>query len=102
VPLYFFHFHDGQDWLIDREGVELADAVAVSAVALVQGRDIMAGDIKDGRIDLPHLIEIVDERGCPVHRLNFTDAITLAWPKEDCASPRLHVHQRQSLTGEGA
>jgi hypothetical protein len=71
------HLVDGTDILLDPEGMEMP-AEAVSAKALLAARDCMAGDVKSGRLDLHHRIEVKDESGQIVHCLEFADAIEIA------------------------
>jgi len=78
MPLYYFHLYDGCDWVPDTEGIELADDAAVEAAALWQARDVMAGDIREGRIDLNLRIVIDDASGARAHTLSFADALTIA------------------------
>ena len=77
MPLYYFHLYDGCDWVPDTEGIELADGAAVEAAALSQARDVMAGDIREGRIDLNLRIVIDNALGERTHILRFADALTI-------------------------
>lgn len=76
VARYYFHLRDGEDHLIDAEGIELF-ADAVSGVALVQARDCMAGDIKTGLLKLDTFIDVYDRDGALVHSLSFGDAVEI-------------------------
>jgi hypothetical protein len=86
MPLYYFHLYDGGEWVSDAEGIELADSAAVEAAALSQARDMMAGDIREGRIDLDVRIVIDDATGARAHMLRFADALTIA-PISDGDAP---------------
>jgi hypothetical protein len=86
MPLYYFHLYDGGEWVSDAEGIELADRAAIEAVALSQARDVMAGDIREGRIDLNLRIVIDDAAGERAHMLCFADALTIA-PISDGDAP---------------
>lgn len=73
---FYFHLRDHVDEVLDPEGVELtADAIAHQA--LVQARDCMAGDVRNGRLDLRYRIEVEDEAQQIVHCLAFTDAVEI-------------------------
>ena len=75
MPLYFFHLRDGDDTLIDEEGVELAGIDEVKAAALRQARDIISHEARLGRIDLGQRVDVVDEAGAVIHSLEFSDAV---------------------------
>jgi hypothetical protein len=79
MPRFFMHLVDGSDVLLDPDGVDLA-AEAVARCALVQARDCMAGDVKDGRLDLTYSIEVRDAGGELVHTLPFARAIDIVSP----------------------
>ena len=76
MPRDFFHRVDSIDILLDPEGVEMS-ADAIAAAALLQARDCMAGDVKDGRLDLHYHIEVQDEASRVVHTLPFSDALEI-------------------------
>ena len=80
MPRYFLHLIDSTDLLLDPEGIEMA-AEAVGRCALAAARDCMAGDVKNGRLDLRYSIEVRDERGELVHRLPFSDAVSILSPE---------------------
>ena len=73
---YFIHLVDSNDVLLDPEGILLASD-AVEAKALQCARDCMAGDVMQGELDLRYRIEVQDEAGDVVHRLEFADAIRI-------------------------
>jgi len=77
MPRYFMHLIDSTDILLDPEGMEML-AEAIPAKALFAARDCMAGDVKDGRLDLHYRIEVRDEGGQVVHCLEFADALEIA------------------------
>jgi hypothetical protein len=79
MPRYFMHLKDSIDVLLDPEGLEMA-AESVAAAALLQARDCMAGDVKDGRLDLHYRIDVHDESGNLVHSLPFADALEIVSP----------------------
>jgi hypothetical protein len=68
MPRFFFHICNGHGFVEDEEGVELPDAPAVRRNAVEAARDVMAGDLREGRLDLTSFIEVEDE----AHRLLFT------------------------------
>ena len=74
MPHYFMHLIDGDDTLIDPDGVDISPD-RVEAVTLLQARDCMAGDIKSGSLDLRLRIDVQEGSGAVVHSLCFADAI---------------------------
>lgn len=76
MPRFFTHLVDGMDVLLDPEGVERAADTIVQAT-LVQARDLMAGDVKRGQLDLGYHLEVHDEHGQVVHVLTFPEAVTV-------------------------
>jgi hypothetical protein len=73
---FFFHLVDGEDVLLDPEGVEIArDDIAASA--LRQARSLISSDARDGEIQLSYRIEVKDGVGEIVHVLAFEDAVTI-------------------------
>lgn len=76
MPRYFMHLVDSSDMLLDPDGTEMP-AEAVARAALMAARDCMAGDVRNGELDLRYRIEVQDERGEVVHTLPFADAVTV-------------------------
>ncbi|CAA9538991.1 MAG: hypothetical protein AVDCRST_MAG23-1738 [uncultured Sphingosinicella sp.] len=74
---YFFHLRQSQGYVIDDEGVELADGDAVLAAATIGARSIIAGEAMDGRLPLLSIIEVDDENGLRVLDLPFREAVLL-------------------------
>jgi hypothetical protein len=73
---YFLHLRDGTDEVLDPDGVLLA-LEAIGETALRSARDCMAGDVKDGRLDLRYRIDVHDEAGDLVHSLPFAAAVEI-------------------------
>ena len=80
MPRYFMHLKDSTDEILDPDGIEMT-ADALPAAALKSARDCIAGDVKDGRIDLHYRIDVLDESGTLVHGLVFSDAVELVPPR---------------------
>jgi len=81
MPNYYFHLRDGGDLLIDPDGQILDGLDAVARAAMVEARALISADALGGRIKLAQRIEVEDDRGCVVHRLNFWDAVDIARPR---------------------
>lgn len=82
---YFFHLIDSIEVCLDPEGVRLPHE-AIEDAALLQARDCMAGDVKEGRLRLDYRIDVHNEAGALVHSLSFADAIEIVPPPVDAAS----------------
>jgi hypothetical protein len=77
VVRYFFHLCDGRDTLIDPDGRELTDFTSVADLALKEARAMISQDALGGRIMLNQYIEVRDQDGKLVHKVEFTDAVTI-------------------------
>lgn len=74
---YFLHLRDWIGETLDTEGVDYADIEGVRKALLLGARDVMAGDIRDGIIDLRCRIDAENERGELVCSLPFERAIEI-------------------------
>ena len=74
---FFMHLRDSTDELLDPEGVELADMEAVRKNAMVAARDILAGDLRNGVVDLRYRIDAENETGQIVYTLAFKHAFSI-------------------------
>ena len=72
---YFFHICSRTERIQDREGADFETLEAALAEARLAAREILAEDLRKGRIDETRLFEIVDEWGQLVARLPFRDVI---------------------------
>jgi hypothetical protein len=70
------HLRNGFDEILDPDGVEISQA-SVEEVALKNARDCMAGDVRAGRLELGHRIDVHDAAGTVVHSISFADAIEI-------------------------
>ena len=77
MALYFLHLRNGSDELLDSEGHEFADMDGVRRAVMVSVRDVMAGDLKDGLIDLRFRIDAENESGQVVYTLPFKHAVNI-------------------------
>ena len=76
MPRFFLHLIDGVDEVLDDEGVELP-VEAIAGAALLAARDCMAADVKLGRVDLNHRIDVHHENGDVAQSLVFADALEI-------------------------
>jgi hypothetical protein len=76
ITRYFLHLRDGTEELLDSEGEELADMEAVRSKVLAAARDVMAGDLRNGLIDLRYRID-AEAGGDIVYTLAFRHAFSI-------------------------
>lgn len=76
MPKFFFNLRDDIS-VEDREGKDLDDADKARDAALHYAREMMAEDVKDGRLVLKDSIDIVDEKGEKVLTVAFREAIEI-------------------------
>jgi hypothetical protein len=76
VARYFMHLRDGIDELLDPEGLELHDLEAVRQKVMTAAGDILAGDLRNGIVDLRYRIDAEDEVGAIVYTLAFKHALS--------------------------
>ncbi len=77
VPVFYFNICDVGGFCEDDEGRELPSAEAAKAEAVRGLRDLMAGTIQTGEINLACFIEIEDESRELIATVSFEDAVTL-------------------------
>jgi len=75
MTLYYFHFCDGQEVLLDPEGQEAESPGGIAAIALREARAIISDDARSGMIAIDRSIDVADEAGAIVHQLRFHDAV---------------------------
>ena len=77
MPRYFLHLRDGTEELLDPEGSELDSLEALRKSVLVTVRDLMAGDMRQGVLDLRFRIDAEDPDGVIVYTLPFKHAVNI-------------------------
>jgi hypothetical protein len=77
MPRYYFHLRN--DLLVDdEEGIELPDMEAARVKAEEYALDMSAASVLEHRkINLHHRIEVADETGEVVLRVEFGDVVTV-------------------------
>jgi hypothetical protein len=83
VPRFFLHLRDSTDELLDREGVDLPDLEAIREHVARTARDVIAGDVRTGIIDLRYRIDVENEAGEIVYTLPFKHAFTIIPESEE-------------------
>ena len=76
MPRFFFHLKDGVT-LCDEEGMSFATIDEARDEALRAAREIMADEVRHGRLSLVDRIEIADEGGNAVTVVTFADAVRI-------------------------
>jgi len=74
---YFMHLRDGTDELLDPEGVDLDSIEAVRKNVMTAARDVLAGDLRNGVVDLRYRIDAENEGGEIVYSLAFRHAFSI-------------------------
>ena len=74
---YFFHLRSSDGFTLDEEGLDLGDRASVVRTAIEGARDVMRGEIGEGRLALASTIEVDNEAGHPVLTVRFKDVIDL-------------------------
>jgi hypothetical protein len=75
--LYFMHFSDGMDFVEDEEGRELPDDASARKEAIAAARDVMAGDLRDGKLDLGSFIEVENGGHELLFKITFADCVAV-------------------------
>ena len=75
MPRYHFHLYNDEVTL-DTEGRELANLESACAAASIEARTMAANEVsEEGKLDLKHRIDIVDEAGNCVSTVYFRDVV---------------------------
>ena len=77
MALFFFHLRDGVDRLLDPDGRDLPDIQAVKQSSLREARGLISHEALCGQINMAQAIEVEDDAGVIVHRLDFHKAVTI-------------------------
>ena len=77
MPRFYLHLCNGAEFAEDDEGHDCADATAAQMRALEGLRDVLAGDLRDGRLNTSAFIEIEDEGKQIIGKVAFEDAVSL-------------------------
>ena len=76
MPRFFFHLRDGET-VDDQDGMYFPDARSAHREAIRNARDIMAEDVRQGRLCLSFRIEVTGQGGDPVFAVPFRDVIRI-------------------------
>jgi len=70
------HLRNSTDELLDPEGVELVGIEEVRKNVMKSARDILAGDLRNGIVDLRYRIDAENAAGAIVYTLPFKHAFS--------------------------
>ena len=76
MPRFFFHLRDGET-AEDPDGIFLPNAAMARLEAIRSARDIMAEDVRQGRLSLSFRIEVTDENGQPILAVPFREVVKI-------------------------
>ena len=76
MPRFFFHLRDGES-VDDPDGMYLPDTRTARLEAIRSARDIMAEDVRRGRLSLSFWIEVTDENGEPILAVPFREVVEI-------------------------
>lgn len=77
MPRFYLHVCNGNGFTEDTEGQEFADMAAAQRAAIKGLREIMAGEMQVGELDLGSFIEIEDANHEMVATVSFEEAVRL-------------------------
>ena len=80
MSVYFFHLRDGLEMLADPDGREIDHVDHIAGIALREARAIIGHEAAAGTIYLDKHIHVANESGAIMHRLSFSDAVTIVAP----------------------
>ena len=102
MALFFFHLRDGVDRLLDPDGRDLPDIQAVEQSSLREARGLISHEALCGQINMAQAIEVEDDAGVVVHRLDFHEAVTIVPKSTSGRKPRGSVPERTVAGKNGA
>jgi hypothetical protein len=77
----FFHLRDGIDHVLDPEGTEVP-LDQVKKLAVANAYDVLAGDIREGKLNLKYRIEVEDDAGDVLCIVRFRDLVEIIGPDD--------------------
>ena len=72
---YFLHLHECGTVLEDLEGRECASLAEATRLAVENARDVMIGEVREGRLCLGCYILIANDAAQEVGRVRFSEAV---------------------------
>jgi hypothetical protein len=75
MPRFFLHMCNGNGFVEDDEGIEVANAATARQKAIEGLRDVTASELRSGELNMASFIEIEDEDHQLVATVNFLEAV---------------------------
>lgn len=72
---YYLQLRNHAGEALDPEGTECSDKASLQSAVLLNARDVIAGDVKLGIVDLSLRIDAEDASGVVAYSLSFADAV---------------------------
>jgi hypothetical protein len=98
MPRFYLHVCDGSGFSEDDEGVELAGPDEARRKAIDGLRDIMAGEMRRGEINMGSFIEIEDQEHRLVMTVSFAEAVRVT--AEPGQRPERRPLKKEDVDGE--
>ena len=76
MPRYFFHLFNDENFK-DDEGQELANAAVALQRAVTEAREIAAESVRNGKLNLGHHIQVVQDDDEEIGKVTFREAIQI-------------------------
>lgn len=78
MPLFYFNLHECGSIVEDEEGRVCEDAADARDKAFCEAREIMASEVKSGKLCLGCRMDVLDEKQALVLTVPFRDAIKIS------------------------
>ena len=77
MPRYYMQLRDGNEELLDPDGLEFADMDTLKKKVLLAVRELISEDVKGGIVDLRFRLDAEDREGLVVYTLGFAKALDI-------------------------
>lgn len=80
MPRLHFNIHNGIGDLFDEEGAEYPDLAKAHDAAVTGIRSLLSAEVMEGQVDLCGHLDMTDDAGRLVERIDFSQVITIVGP----------------------
>jgi hypothetical protein len=77
MPRYHLHIHNHSGETLDHEGSEYPDLGVAHGKAIAGIRSFLSAELLEGKLDLRGHLDIADDDGSVLERIDFHDAVTI-------------------------
>jgi hypothetical protein len=77
MPRFYFHLYECGRLIVDDEGREVSDLDSLRGLALTEAREVMAAEVKAGKLCLSCYIQVNDEQQRVVLSVPFREALDI-------------------------